>query len=95
MIAFDESVTSSWEGKGAVIVTNVMLSSATAFVEDGDLTAANVTVARRELLDDGRDRELEDRVLGQPQLRARLQLDRLEGVEPPLQRDRRASSAIR
>src|SRR4029079_8134710 len=36
--AFDEASTVSWEGKGAVIVTNVVLSSAKAYAEDGDLT---------------------------------------------------------
>ncbi|HEY3484587.1 MAG TPA: hypothetical protein VGK49_04340, partial [Ilumatobacteraceae bacterium] len=45
LIAFDESVTSSWDGKGAVVVTNVLLSSANAFVADGDLTGHDVTVS--------------------------------------------------
>ena len=40
MVAFDESVATRWTAKGVVIVTNVMLSSAKAFVEDGDVSGA-------------------------------------------------------
>ena len=45
LTAFDEASTVSWEGKGAVIVTNVMLSSAKAYIEDGDVSGADVTVS--------------------------------------------------
>ena len=90
LVAFDDSVTSSWTGKGAVVVTNVLLSSATAYVEDGDVEAGERHGRRPEHVDARRDGELEDRVVGQRERRRGVQLDRLEAVERPLQPRRRA-----
>ncbi|HZI44062.1 MAG TPA: hypothetical protein VFD53_02515, partial [Ilumatobacter sp.] len=44
LTAFDESVVSSWNGYGVFIVTNVMLSSAKAYVENSNISGGRVTV---------------------------------------------------